>query len=193
MEQRLRTQLEKFVKLSDEDWSALASGLYVRKISKKEYFIRKGEYGKEIGIVLQGTLHQFYEKDAEERSTYFFFEDMLVTAYISCLTGKKSELSIQALEDCEILCFAYSDWTRLSQTLWSYQQLAGKLSEYVAMGLEERMVGLLLLSPEERYIQFLESNKKRIIERIPQHYIASYLGITPVSLSRIRNRIMKKP
>ena len=191
MQQRLRTQLEKFVQLSEADWEALASALYVRQIPKKEYFIRKGEQGKEIGILLQGTLRQFYEKDAEERSTYFFFEDMLVTAYFSCLTGQKSELAIQALEDCTVLCFPYAHWVQLSQTRPSYLQLACKLAEYVAMGLEERMVGLLLLSPEERYIQFLESNKKRIIERIPQHHIASYLGITPVSLSRIRNRIMK--
>ncbi|MFN8321973.1 MAG: hypothetical protein U0T74_04895 [Chitinophagales bacterium] len=58
--------------------------------------------------------------------------------------------------------------------------------------MEERMVGLLTLSPEERYEQLLQSNKKKIIERIPQHLIANYLGITPVSLSRIRARLLKK-
>ena len=58
--------------------------------------------------------------------------------------------------------------------------------------MEERMVGLIMLSPEERYIQLLESNKQKIIERIPQHYIANYLGITPVSLSRIRKRLLEK-
>ncbi len=189
MLQRLRTQLEKFVRLPEDDWQALAEVLYLRKIPKKEYFIKKGEQGKEIGLVLQGAMHQFYEKEAEERSTYFFFEDMLVTAYISCLTGQKSELSIQALEDCEVLCFKYADWLQLGQKSTVYQQLACKLAEYIAIGLEERMVSLLIHSPEERYLQLLASNKKRIMARIPQHYIASYLGITPVSLSRIRNRI----
>ncbi|HEY0356729.1 MAG TPA: Crp/Fnr family transcriptional regulator, partial [Flavisolibacter sp.] len=66
------------------------------------------------------------------------------------------------------------------------------VAEYLAMGLEERMTGLLMLSPEERYRQLLQSNKQKILERIPQQYIASYLGITPVSLSRIRNRFQKK-
>jgi CRP-like cAMP-binding protein len=60
------------------------------------------------------------------------------------------------------------------------------------MGLEERMAGLLMLSPEERYQQLLNSNKQKILERLPQHLVANYLGITPVSLSRIRNRIQKK-
>lgn len=65
------------------------------------------------------------------------------------------------------------------------------MAEYLGIGLEERMVSLLLQSPEERYIDLLNSNKKKIIERIPQYYIANYLGITPVSMSRIRNRILK--
>jgi CRP-like cAMP-binding protein len=60
------------------------------------------------------------------------------------------------------------------------------------IGLEERMVSLLLQSPEERYVDLLNSNKNKIIERIPQHYIANYLGITPVSMSRIRKRLLKK-
>jgi hypothetical protein len=60
------------------------------------------------------------------------------------------------------------------------------------MGLEDRMVGLLTQSPEERYTALLKSNKTKILERIPQHLIANYLGITPVSLSRIRNRTSKK-
>ena len=66
------------------------------------------------------------------------------------------------------------------------------MAEYLAIGLEERMAGLLTMSPEERYLRLLEGNKQKIIERIPQHYIASYLGITAVSLSRIRKRLLEK-
>jgi CRP-like cAMP-binding protein len=73
-----------------------------------------------------------------------------------------------------------------------WQTIGRLIAEYLAIGLEERMVGLLMLSPEERYIELIRGNKKKIIERIPQHYIANYLGITPVSMSRIRNRILKK-
>lgn len=190
MENRLRNQFEKFVKLTDADWQLLLDKLYLKKLNKKDYLIQIGEQGKEIGVVVTGSFRQYYEKDGDERTTYFFFEDMLITAYVSCLTSQSSELAIQALEDSEVLCFKYSDWQILCESSITYQKLARNLAEYVAIGLEIRMVDLLMLSPEERYIKFLESNKKRIIERIPQHYIASYLGITPVSLSRIRNRIM---
>ena len=74
----------------------------------------------------------------------------------------------------------------------AWQKFGRLISEYLAIGLEERMVGLLMLRPEERYLELISGNKKKIIERIPQHYIANYLGITPVSMSRIRNRLTKK-
>jgi CRP-like cAMP-binding protein len=73
----------------------------------------------------------------------------------------------------------------------AWQKFGRLIAEYLGIGLEERMVSLLLQSPEERYVDLLNSNKKKIIERIPQHYIANYLGITAVSMSRIRNRILK--
>lgn len=73
-----------------------------------------------------------------------------------------------------------------------WQKFGRLIAECLAIGLEERMVGLLMLSPEERYMELIKGNKKKIIERVPQHYIANYLGITPVSMSRIRNRVIKK-
>ena len=74
----------------------------------------------------------------------------------------------------------------------AWQKFGKLIAEYLGVGLEERMVSLLIETPGERYINLLNSNKKKTIERIPQHYIASYLGITAVSMSRIRNRLMKK-
>jgi len=67
-----------------------------------------------------------------------------------------------------------------------------KIAEYATMGLEERMVSLLTQSAEERYLELLASNKQKILERIPQQYIANYLGITPESFSRIRHRLAQR-
>jgi CRP-like cAMP-binding protein len=189
--QRLKTQFDKFVMLPQAEWQVLLPYLHWEKISKKEFFIEIGQVANQVAMVLNGSFRQYYEVEAEEKTTYFYFEDMLVSAYFSCLTGEKSQLAIQALEDSEIIWFKFSDWLNLGEQYPIYQKLGRKIAEYIALGLESRMVDLLTLSPEDRYVKFLTGNKKRIIERIPQHYIASYLGITPVSLSRIRNRIMK--
>ncbi len=186
----LRTYIERFVKLSDEEWSVLEEQLYMEKISKKAFFITEGTRENKIGLVLRGSFRQFYTKEAEEKTTYFYFENHLVSSYISILQNQPSQLTIEALEDAEVLCFSAKTLQELYQTYPVYQVFGRKVAEYLAIGLELRMVSLLLDSPEERYVALLQSNKKKIIERIPQHYIASYLGITPVSLSRIRNRIL---
>jgi CRP-like cAMP-binding protein len=96
------------------------------------------------------------------------------------------------LTNCRLLVFGYDALQQLYKKSMPWQLFGRLVAEWLAIGLEERMVDLLTLSPEQRYLRLLQSNKHKIIERIPQHYIANYLGITPVSLSRIRNRMNKK-
>ncbi len=191
-ETALRTQIEKLAPISDNDWALLAPYLEIRTIKKNTPFAEEGKVGKEVGMILEGTMRHFYTKDGEEKSTYFYFENALVGAYISCITGQPSQLSIDTLTDTSIIVFPYSRLATLFDLSQSWERFGRKLAEWALTGLEERMAGLLMMSPEERYIQLLSGNKQKIIERIPQHLIANYLGITPVSLSRIRNRVMKK-
>lgn len=191
MSDRLRHYLTRFAELTDLEWEALEEHLKIKTISKKDFLVQKGHKATEIGFLLSGSCRVFYDKDGEEWTTYFCFENSLVAAYLSCLTGQPSTLSIQALEDCEFLFFDYQTLIALYQQFPVYETFGRKLAEYLFMGLDVRLAEQLMLSPEERYLKFLNSPAKRkIIERIPQQYIASYLGITPVSLSRIRRRII---
>ncbi len=137
-------------------------------------------------------MRHFYTRDGEEKTTYFYFENSLTGPYVSCITGKPSLISFEALADTKLLVFPYVVMQKLYAQSHTWEKFGRVLAEYLAMGLEDRMVGLLMLSPEERYVQLLQSNKQKIMERIPQHLIANYLGVTPVSLSRIRNRLHKK-
>ncbi len=187
-----RKLIEQFVKLTDEEWEMMVPHLTEKVIKKNDYMIREGQIGKELGYVVQGDMRHFYTRDGEEKTTYFYFENALVGPYMSCVTGQPSQLSIEALTETRLLVFPYTAVKTLYTQSHTWEKFGRVLAEYLAIGLEERMVGLLTLSPEERYRQLLESNKKKILERIPQHLIANYLGVTPVSLSRIRNRILKK-
>ncbi|HEX8331341.1 MAG TPA: Crp/Fnr family transcriptional regulator [Segetibacter sp.] len=180
--------IKKFIKIDDREWQLLEPHLYEKKLKKHEYFAEQGKVAKDIGFVLNGNMRHYYTHDGEEKTTYFYFENHFVAAYISCITNTPSQLTIQALTECELLVFPYAIMKKLYEQSHTWERFGRLLAEYLATGLEERMAGLLLLSPEERYKQLLEGNKDKILERIPQHYIASYLGITPVSLSRIRNR-----
>jgi CRP-like cAMP-binding protein len=188
----LQKQIEAFVKLSDDDWQLLLPHLELKTIRKNQLFIQEGKKEQRIGFVLDGMFRQYYTKDGEEKTTYFFFEHHFISSYISCITGKPSLISIEALSDGVYLSFPYNVLLQLFEQSRTWQKFGRLMAEYLTVGLEERMVGLLLQSPEERYLELLSSNKQKIIERIPQHYIANYLGITPVSMSRIRNRVLKK-
>ena len=189
---KLRGYIGRFVELNDADWQLLLPHLQEKDLDKGDLFIAEGRKETSIAFVLEGNLRQYYTVDGEEKTTYFYFENHLMSSYISCLTGQPSQLTIEALTPCRLLVFAYSTLQQLYQQSAQWQLFGRLLAEYLSIGLEERMVGLLTLSPEQRYLQLLNSNKQKIIERIPQHYIANYLGITAVSLSRIRNRVQKK-
>ena len=188
----LRNHIQRFISLSDDEWNLIVPHLQEQKLQKGQTFIQEGKYEKNIAFVIRGNLRQYYTRNGEEKTTYFYFENHLMSSYMSCLTGQPSKLTIEALTDCDLLLFKYEALITLYKKSQQWERFGRLLAEYLAIGLEERMVGLLMLSPEERYEQLMESNKQKILERIPQHYIANYLGITPVSLSRIRNRIQKK-
>jgi CRP-like cAMP-binding protein len=188
----LRKHIEAFVKLSDADWQLLLPHLQLKNIRKNQLLIQEGKRETQLGFVLQGMFRQFYTKDGIDKTTYFFFEHHFIGSYISCITGKPSRISIEALSDGVYVSFPYQVLLQLFDQSMAWQKFGRLIAEYLTIGLEERMVGLLLQSPEERYLELLSGNKQKIIERIPQHYIANYLGITPVSMSRIRNRVLRK-
>lgn len=188
----LRTAINNLVQLTDQDWELLVPHLTYRHLNKGEYWIAEGKKEQQIGFVLRGNMRHYYTHDGEEKTTYFYFENHLVSSYFSALSGQPSQLTIEALSECQLIIFPYKVLVSLYDSSHLWERFGRKLAEYLALGLEERMAGLLILTPEARYLQLLQEHKKKIIERIPQHLIANYLGITPVSLSRIRGRISSK-
>ena len=188
----LRTAINSFVQLTDQDWELLIPHLVYQHLKKGDDWIAEGKQEQQIGFILNGNMRHYYTHDGEEKTTYFYFENHLVSSYFSALTNQPSQLTIEALTDCQLLVFPYKVLVSLYDRSHLWERFGRKIAEYLSLGLEERMTGLLIRSPEERYLQLLQENKKKIIERIPQHLIANYLGITPVSLSRIRGRISGK-
>lgn len=190
----LRAYLHRFIPaLTDADWEALARTVQRRHLARGQHFVQAGNYQPELALVLQGACRLYYSRpDGDERTTYFFFENHLVGDYASCLTGRPSQLSIQALADTELLVFDYAALRQLYDERPVYERFGRLLAEYHLLGTDARLVEHLLLSPEERYRALLASGKTKILARIPQHLVANYLGVTPVSLSRIRARVARE-
>ncbi len=119
----LRTSIQKFVALSDEEWNLLLPHLKIRKIKKHDLFSEIGSLAGEIGFVLQGSMRHYYIKDGEEKTTYFYFENHFVASYISCITWQPSLLAIQALSDCELIVFPYPVLQKLFETIGTFDAL----------------------------------------------------------------------
>lgn len=190
--QLLRSHISQFAPLTDADWELLAPHIIQKTLKKHELFSKEGRRANEVGFVLEGVFRQYYLVDGEEKTTWFFFEHDLLCSYISCITKQPSLISIEALTPATYLSFPYKLVEELYAININWQTFGRHIAEYVAIGLEDRMVSLLTLKPEERYRRLLNGQNKKIIEQIPQQYIANFLGITPVSMSRIRSRFYKK-
>ncbi|WBO86456.1 Crp/Fnr family transcriptional regulator [Hymenobacter yonginensis] len=187
----LRAYIHRFVPLTDAEWEPLAATLVTRHLRRRQDFSTQGAVSSELALVLSGACRLYYTRlNGEERTTYFFFENHLMGSYQSCLTGQPSQFSIQALVPTELVALPYAVLRSLYDKFPVYERFGRLLAEYHLLGTDARLAELLLLSPEERYRALLRSHKTKIPARIPQQYIASYLGVTPVSLSRIRARVL---
>ncbi len=162
-----------------------------KKIKKKTCLLSAGKTAREVYILITGCIRLFYVKDGKDISAYFFTENNFAGAYDSFISQKPSRHSIETLEDCEILSISHKTFLELFDKF-------PKMNEFMRRVLEERFVSLhdlftsqILDSTEQRYLK-LKKERPDLINRIPQHQLATFLGMTPVSLSRIKNRILKK-
>ncbi len=162
-----------------------------KNFKKKTILLQSGKIANEVYFIVNGCVRLFCYKDGHELSTYFFTENMFAGSYDSFISRKPSKVSIETLEDCEVFILTH-------QSLEELYAIFPKMNEFIRKAIEERFVLLhnlfisyLLNSPEERYLTLLKE-RPELLQRITQHQIASFLGITPVSLSRIRNRVSKK-
>ncbi|CCH51727.1 putative transcriptional regulator, Crp/Fnr family [Fibrisoma limi BUZ 3] len=185
---RLKTSLERFLPLTREEFVHFAALLTPRKLAKHEHFLRAGEVCTQIAFINQGCLRYYYLNDGDEFNGQFFFEGSWIGEYQSFLTGQPSIQYFDALEDSELLVMQHSDLQKIYTDLPKFERFGRVLAENVVIGSQRRTASLLFDTPEERYLKLIRERPK-VVERIPLHHIASYLGIKPESLSRIRKRL----
>jgi len=188
---QFRAHLKKFVDFNDDEWEVFTGHLYYRSLKKKELFISGDKVCKEVGFILKGSFRFYFLKDGVEISNYFCFQNELISAYGSFLNDTPSVISIEAMENAEIICFSKNSLQTLladARTAFVMERFGRTIAEYLICCYEERMLSFLTQTPEERYLNLLRK-QPGFMQQVPQHYLANFLGITPVSLSRIRKRI----
>ncbi|AWV98918.1 Crp/Fnr family transcriptional regulator [Arcticibacterium luteifluviistationis] len=157
-------------------------------LKKGEIFIDAGVYAREMGFLKSGIIRAFYRTtDGKEYNKHFFQEPCFIGGYASFISGQPNQIIQEALTDCEIWVADYAKLTDLYDSHPDLERMSRKLAEYFFVQKEQREVEIVLLDADERYAIF-QKQFANLEQQIPQYHIASYLGITPTQLSRIRRK-----
>ncbi len=158
-----------------------------RKVKKNQFLHLENKVCQELHLVQSGALRAFYHLDGKEVTAHFALEAGAVTAPDSFIFGKVSKYNIQALEDSTIQSVNRNDLEQYLDDHPHLERLARKFTEAFYIGLLERIDSLVFLSAKERYADLIQHHPS-IIQRISLGHIASYLGITQETLSRVRGQ-----
>ena len=158
-----------------------------QEVPAKTILLQEGEISRTMFFIEKGCLRTWVNNDGREITTQFFFEGDKVSSIESFRTNQPSLYSIESLEPCIIQTISQQDF---HNALENFPEIKEQMQEHLFRRLlqsQKIFYSYLKNTPQQRYQELIEEYP-HIIQRIPQHYIASYLGITSVSLSRIRNR-----
>lgn len=187
----IESTMDSIVKLSKTEKKLLFS--YIRPLSlhRNENLHKEGQICHYIAFIDHGSLIYYKTtKDGKEITTDFAFEGDWVTDNLSRLTNSKSYINIKALEETELFIIKHEDLETLYKKNVKLERIGRILMEQAYLKIVQLSLDLQILSAKERYLKMLKLNPM-IIQRVPQHHIADYLGIAPKSLSRIRNGFIK--
>lgn len=180
---------DRYLRFSEKEKSALEDILIFREVPKKYPLLKIGEISREIYFINKGCARMLYDKDGEEITGFFFLENMMLSGFESMLTHQPSQQGIETLEPCELVILPYSAFDELHEKIPRLNIFTRKLLAERFIFAQKVVASLILDTPEERYLRLFQ-RQPELLNRVPQHMLATYLGITPVSLSRIRKRIL---
>ena len=158
-----------------------------RKISKKEYLLKAGHICKSICFITKGLVRCFYIKEEQEVCSWFMKEGDVIVSVESFFFQKNSKESIQAIEDCEIHFIEYNQLENIYREFPEFNFVSRVLLQRYYTLSEQRLYSLRMQRLQERYNYLLEHHSDLIL-RVPAKYLASYLGISEETLSRIRSK-----
>ena len=185
----LKRSISSIVTLTDEELLIFYNSFTVQKKKKNELFLEEGDICDYIGFVNYGVLIYYKHKDNGDDITIdFSFEEDWVTVNQSRLNNSESLINIKAIETTELLVITQQNLSDLYIRIPKLERLGRILMEQSFLRIAQQSIDLQLLSATDRYKR-LVCNYPKILQRVPLHHIANYLGIAPKSLSRIRKQL----
>lgn len=181
---------DRILPFNSKERSLVESAFSFRQVEKKFRLVEEGRIAREVYFINKGLLRLFYNKEGEEITAFIFREGLFAASYESFLRAAPSIQVLETLEDAELLVITKDRLEKLTESVPRMHILLRKIAEQRFINAQQVLSSFILDSPEERYRKFSEQHGDLLL-RVPHHLIASYLGITPVSFSRIRKRVME--
>ncbi len=188
----IRQEFQKIIQLSDAEWQALSVCFIREEFKKGDVLLKAHEICNYTGFLQKGLLKFYHIKDGDEKITAFWFPDNLISNYRSFIAEKPSTHYIEAITDGVLWKLYRKDLYALYDTHPTIDRMGRFIAEHLFLMVTERLDQFVADTPEERYEALLKKNS-HLLQEIPQYMIASYLGVSPESLSRIRKRMSRKP
>lgn len=181
----------KSVPLTEEEQELIKNYLTVKKLRKRQYLLQEGDVCKVVAFVENGALRLYrVNEDGTEHIVQFALDGWFITDLYSFLTNEPSTYNIDAIEDSELVLISRPASEELRKLSAKYQEFIFQATSEAYIQLERRITSTISLGLEERY-KDLVTNFPTITQRVPQHMIASYMGLTPETISRVRKRISR--
>ncbi len=180
--------LKKITVLEPQEEELFKHAFVPFSLKKNEHFLQATQVNKRLGFLCKGLVRYYVFKNEEEATLEFTKEGEFVADYGSFISKEPSIQNIQALEDCEFLIIDYDKLQQLYAISRNANLLGRIIIEHRFIIMVNQLLTVHRYSPEDRYRYFLK-HYKELTQRIPQYLIASYVGVKPQSLSRIRKRI----
>ena len=183
----LENFLNSYVSFNENELDDITEKFRLKKLKKNEMILAEGDVCKNLIFVKEGCLRLYYLANELEITVWFAFNNSSSIDILSFISGQPSKYYMQAIEESEILYLSKSQLVKFYATYPKMQEMMRKFWEDAILTLIERFTALQKDSAEQRYLHLL--TKPPYLQKIPQKYLASFIGVTPTSLSRIRKNI----
>lgn len=183
--------ISNFITLTKEETEAIVDNLIIKSYKKGTLLLKEGQIADECYFNLKGCVREFYLIDGEERTTNFFIEGDSITSTHSNVNRVPAKHYFECIEDCVLSSSTYEKEMAMYKKFPRLESLCRVKVEEMLGEAQETMARYMLSSPEKRYLDLLK-NRPELLDRVPQYQLASYIGVKPESLSRIRKRISVK-
>lgn len=188
----LHKKITETISITEEEFDYCKSLFLPKKLRKRQYLLQEGDVSKHTSFVEKGILRTYTVDDkGTEHILQFAQEGWWISDLYSFLTNEPSTYNTEALEDCELLLITKPSWDALLEKIPAFERYFRILIQNNLIATQRRLMGTMTESAEEKYLKLLKTQPD-CVQRVPQHMIASYLGITRETLSRIRSQMASR-